>query len=228
MKGALLVAGTHSDAGKSLVTAGICLLASGVALLLKEAAPAVPARRTRMWSQMTDSVRTVLVYPPLRFAVLFSALLFTLVRMAIYLHQPYLSAAGLSLPAVGGVLAVLSFGAALGAHRVDVMRRYFGERGLVVLLPGTLAVTYLFLGAYMATWGVAMLLLQSVVNGVYSPFSKELLNREIVDSSQRATLLSVESMVRRLAFGLFAPICGIVVDARGLSYGLYACAERYG
>jgi hypothetical protein len=63
-----------------------------------------------------------------------------------------------------------------------------------------------------------------VVNGVYSPFSKELLNREIADSGQRATVLSVESMARRLAFGAFAPIAGVLIDGHGLHWGLSLCA----
>jgi len=94
----------------------------------------------------------------------------------------------------------------------------------VVALPIVLALSNATLGSWVASWGVGMLLLQNVVNGIYSPFSKELLNREILDSSQRATVLSVESMVRRLAFGLFAPLCGVLIDSRGQHAGFYACA----
>jgi predicted MFS family arabinose efflux permease len=71
---------------------------------------------------------------------------------------------------------------------------------------------------------VLLLAVQSLVNGLYSPFSKELLNREIADSGQRATVLSVESMARRLGFGAFAPICGVLIDRSGLHAGLYVCA----
>jgi hypothetical protein len=45
-----------------------------------------------------------------------------------------------------------------------------------------------------------------------------------MDSGQRATVLSVESMGRRLAFGAFAPVAGVLIDNRGLGYGLYLCA----
>lgn len=107
---------------------------------------------------------------------------------------------------------------------MDVLRRYLGERGLVIALPATLALSYLLLGAYSSTLGVALLLVQNIANGVYSPLSKDLLNREIADSSQRATVLSVESMVRRLAFAGFAPLVGVVIDRAGLSGGLYVCA----
>ena len=37
-------------------------------------------------------------------------------------------------------------------------------------------------------------------------------------------MLSVESMARRLAFGAFAPIAGVLIDSHGLHAALYLCA----
>ena len=91
-------------------------------------------------------------------------------------------------------------------------------------MPLALAVSYCALGRFVAVWGVALLAVQALVNGIYSPFAKELLNREIADSGQRATVLSVESMGRRLAFGVFAPIAGLLIDAHGLPAAFYLCA----
>jgi hypothetical protein len=50
------------------------------------------------------------------------------------------------------------------------------------------------------------------------------MNREIADSGQRATVLSVESMGRRLLFGAFTPLAGYLIDRHGLHAGLFACA----
>jgi hypothetical protein len=71
---------------------------------------------------------------------------------------------------------------------------------------------------------LALIAVQSLVNGIYSPFSKELLNREIADSGQRATVLSVESVARRLGFGGFGLLVGVLIDAYGMHAGLYLCA----
>src|SRR5207249_3284148 len=92
-----------------LVTAGLCLLASLTAFALREAhvSTAGPAaahlhgRARSIVAEMGAGFRAVLLHRPLLFAVLFSTLLFTLVRMAIYVHQPYLSAAGFDLTGVG-------------------------------------------------------------------------------------------------------------------------------
>jgi len=62
-------------------------------------------------------------------------------------------------------------------------------------------------------WMLGLLLVQAVANGVYAPLTKPLLNREISDSGRRATILSVESMARRAALALFAPLVGLYGQA---------------
>jgi len=215
--------GRHDLGATYLVTAAVCLVAAGVAALLSEK-HVRPSRPRRVTGQIATSARLAVQHRPLAFAILFSTLLFTLVRMGLYLHQPYLTRAGFALEHVGLVLAALSLAGAWGAARIDSLRRLVGEQGLLWGVPAALALSYLVLGHWFAGWGIALLAVQSVLNGVYSPLSKELLNREIADSSHRATVLSVESMARRIAFGVFAPLCGLLMDGFGLGAGLYACA----
>jgi hypothetical protein len=56
---------------------------------------------------------------------------------------------------------------------------------------------------------LALLCVQAMVTGIYAPLTKPLLNQEIADSHGRAAVLSVESMVRRAAMGIFAPFLGL-------------------
>jgi len=125
---------------------------------------------------------------------------------------------------IGTTMAVLSIAGAIGASRIEAVRRVLGEARLTWTMPLALALSYGLMARWFAVWGVTLLAVQAVVNGIYSPFSKELLNREIADSGQRATVLSVESMARRLAFGAFAPVAGLLIDAHGLHAALYLCA----
>lgn len=207
-----------------LATAIVCLAATLVAMLLDE--PPVRSQRQRpVLRHMGASLRAVGRHPPLLFAVLFSTLAFTLLRMGMYFYQPYLTRTGLDIGGVGAVMAVLSLAAAWGAHRVDRLRSWTGERLLVWSMPALLTVTYLVLAGWCAHWGMLLMLLQSALNGIYSPLSKEMLNREIGDSGQRATILSVESMMRRGLFGLFAPLVGLVIDWQGMGAGLLVCAS---
>jgi predicted MFS family arabinose efflux permease len=217
------VLGRHSLATTYAVTAAVCGAAALVSMMMRE--PAFEREdEAPFLTGIAHAARAVFTRPSLLFAVVFSVLVFTLLRMGLYLYPPYLDAAGLDVAWVGTTLAVLSIAGAVGASRIESIRRAFGESRLIWTLPLAVAISYGLMSRWFAIWGIAVLAIQSVVNGIYSPFSKELLNREIADSGQRATVLSVESMARRLAFGAFAPIAGVLIDSRGLGYGLFLCA----
>lgn len=215
--------GRHAPALTYAVTAGVCGAAALVAFAMRE--PAFSRDTDEGFVPgMAHAARAVVAQSPLRFAVGFSVLVFTLLRMGIYLYPAYLDAAGLDVAWIGVTLAVLYLVGAFGAQRIEVIRRVLGEERLVWLLPLALAVSYGLLARWFVVWGIALLAVQSMVNGIFSPLSKELINREVEDSGQRATVLSVESMARRLAFGAFAPVAGVLIDGRGLAYGLLLCA----
>ena len=215
--------GKSAPAATYAATACVCAAAALVAMMMREP-PFARDDDSDFVHGMAHAARAVVARPPLRFAVGFSVLMFTLLRMGIYLYPTYLGGAGLDTAWVGVVLALLSVIGAAGAQRIEAVRRRVGEARLVWGLPLALAASYVVLGRWFAVWGIALLAVQSVANGLYSPFSKELLNREIADSGQRATVLSVESMARRLAFGAFAPVAGVLIDAHGLPAGFYLCA----
>lgn len=211
-----------------LATVLVCLVAGAVAACLEE--PPVHWQRPLL-RHMVGSLRLVRNHPKLLFAVLFSTLTFTLLRMGMYFYQPYLTLSGLEIGRVGLVLAGLSLVAAWGAHGIERLRTFVGERLLIWSLPALLTLSYLVLGSWFAYWGIALMFLQSVLNGLCSPLTKEMLNREIRDSSVRATVLSVESMGRRVAFGMFTPLAGVLIDSygglqaqTGMRAGLFACA----
>ena len=215
--------GRHAPAATYAATACVCAAAALVAMMMREP-PFTRDDDSDFLHGMAHAARAVVTQAPLRFAVGFSVLIFTLLRMSLYWQQPYLHVAGLSTVGIGITMAALSFVGAAGAQRIDGFRRLIGEKWIVWSLPLALAISYAILGRFDSIWCVTLLAVQALVNGLYSPFTKELLNREIADSGQRATVLSVESMARRLAFGAFAPIAGVLIDAHGLSMALYLCA----
>jgi predicted MFS family arabinose efflux permease len=215
--------GRNAPAATYAATACVCAGAAVVAMMMREP-PFVREDDSDFLHGMAHAARAVVTRPPLRFAVGFSVLVFTLLRMGLYLYPEYLHQARLDIAWIGVVLALLYVVGAAGAQRIESVRRWLGEGRLVWALPLALALSYAVLGRFFAVWGIALLAVQSLVNGLYSPFSKELLNREIADSGQRATVLSVESMARRLAFGAFAPVAGVLIDAHGLHAALYLCA----
>ena len=178
--------GRAAPAATYAATSCVCAAAALVAMMMREP----PIQRdddSDFLHGMAHSARAVVTRPPLLFAVGFSVLVFTLLAGAATFTSR-ISTAPASAPRRRLVLALLSVIGAVGAQRIESVRRRLGETGLVWGLPLAMAIAPV-LGRFVAVWGIALLAVQSLVNGIYSPFSKELLNREIADSGQRATVL---------------------------------------
>jgi MFS family permease len=207
------------------VAAALCACAALVAWQLREAPPAtrLRARWGGYGNHIARALRSVLARPRLRSAIAYSALVFVLLRIGLWLYQPYLTDAGLDVAQTGLVFAGLYLLAALCSRGFDRIRARLPGGSIVWVLPAVLAVSYLVLGRFCALWGIALLATQKGVDGLYSPLTKEMLNREIEDSAERATVLSAESMVRRLLFSLFAPACGMLFDRFGRSAAYELC-----
>ncbi|MBA3821333.1 MAG: hypothetical protein H0X17_20790, partial [Deltaproteobacteria bacterium] len=144
----------------------------------------------------------------------YSAVVFALLRATIYVYQPYLAERGLGTLAIGLLFAGVYLIASLVAYRTYQLRARMGEDRLLWGLLAVLAVSFVGLaGAGNGPWMLALLLVQAIANGIYSPLTKPLLNAEITDSRSRAAVLSVESMARRAAMGVFAPLVGLYGQA---------------
>ena len=165
----------------------------------------------RAWGkQMAGALSTVARNGRLVWLVGYSAVVFVLLRATIYIYQPYLAERGLGTIEIGVLFAAVYAVAAIVAYRTYQLRARFGDDLLLWALLAVLAVSFVGLaGAHSGPWMLALLVVQAIANGVYSPLTKPLLNREIADSRGRAAVLSVESMVRRAAMGLFAPLVGL-------------------
>lgn len=200
-----------------LVTAGVASIAAVVACLLHDDSPPAPSERApaaqvlRSWgAQMRAAIGEVRGNARLAWMVGYSAVVFVLLRATIYLYQPYLKERGLGLVSIGLLFAGVYVVASLVAYRTYLLRRRFGDDTLLWLLLGVLAGSFIGLaGVGNGPWMLALLGVQAVANGLYSPLTKPLLNAEITDSRRRAAILSVESMARRAAMGLFAPLAGL-------------------
>ncbi|HEU0036322.1 MAG TPA: MFS transporter [Kofleriaceae bacterium] len=195
-----------------LVTAAVAAIAAVVACLLREDPPTrhharIPAiEALAVWARGTvDALAAVARRQRLAWLVGYSAVVFVLLRVTVYVYQPYLAERGLDTIEIGDLFAAGYVVGALAAFRTYRLRAWAGDERLLWTLIGVLAVSFVGLAsAARGPWMLGLLLVQALANGVYSPLTKPLLNREIEDSSQRAAILSVESMGRRAVMGGFA------------------------
>jgi len=201
-----------------LVTAAVAAIAAVIACMMRDDRAserieifAPPTPTTPSFTRQTlGALVEVARNGRLAWIVGYSAVVFVLLRATIYVYQPYLEERGLGTPAVGVLFAGVYLVAATVAYVTHRLRARFSDEVLLWSLLGILAISFVGLaGAGAGPWMLALLGVQAIAAGIYSPLTKPLLNREIADSSRRAAVLSVESMVRRAAMGLFAPLAGL-------------------
>jgi MFS family permease len=210
-----------------LVTAGVSAIAFLVAAAMRDDRPAVapprlpPMQVVRAWAHhMRDAIGVVRGSNRLAWLIGYSAVVFVLLRATVYLYQPYLKGQGFTPGGTGLCYACIYFLAAFVAMRTPLLRRLFGDESLIWTLLAVLALSFVLLAEVRGPWVLVLLAVQAFALGLYSPLIKPLLNREIPDSRVRATVLSVESIVRRSAMGVFAPIAGFY----GAASTMYVCA----
>lgn len=167
---------------------------------------------------MRDAVRDVARSRRLLWVMAYSALVFILIRATSYIYQPYLDSRGFGLAEIGFVFAGVHVFAAAVAMHGERLRRRFGERVLVWSMLAGLAMSFVLLTGLTGRWAASGLAVQSIAFGLYSPLVKPMLNREIADSSRRATVLSIESIAKRAAMAIYSPLVGAVtaISAIGL------------
>ncbi|MDQ3340025.1 MAG: MFS transporter [Myxococcota bacterium] len=194
-----------------LVTAGVAAVAAVLACLLEE--DVEPRHRgvhpPGWWFQTFAALDEVMRNGKLLWLVGYSAVVFALVRATVYVYQPYLAERGLTLLEIGLLFAGVNLIAAVVSVRTWQLRITFGDERLLWGLLAVLGISFFGLAsAGGGPWMLALLVVQAVATGIYSPLTKPLLNREI-RSENRAAVLSVESMARRAAIGVFAPLVGL-------------------
>lgn len=168
---------------------------------------------------MKDALDDLVRSKQLIWVIAYSTVAFVLLRATIYLYQPYLSTRGFGIKETGFVFAGVYLVATFVAHHGHHVRRVLGERTVVWGLLVTLAGTFLLLNEIAGQWVLVLLAVQAVATGLYSPLVKSMLNREITVSGKRATMLSMESIAKRVAMGVFSPIAGY----HGAERAMYLC-----
>lgn len=222
------------------VTAIVCLIAAGVALgmsggraaALRGRSEGEPKSRSTVFGPlaealkkyMSEGTRTIRQTPALMWAILYSSMIFVIIRMSEALYQPVLKSQGFGYLAMGLVYAGLNLMAAFSARGVSRFSRVVGEKFILWALPVMLIVSYLLLDALGPVMCVVLMSAQYTVTGIYSPFTKSLINHEINTSRVRATVLSAESATKRLVVALVSPAVGLIISYFSLRAGLYACA----
>ncbi|MBL8602567.1 MAG: MFS transporter [Myxococcales bacterium] len=186
----------------------------------------LPERRTLREGRVSDHLRralnTLRTDPRLASVVLFGAVSFVLLRLSLFADQPHLEAhlhgawLRYTVLSMGALAALKEIGTALLASASGYLFKQYRVASLSVALGLFLLAAYALMGTDHGLLCVPLMVLLATAFGVFSPLMRMLMNRVIVHSHERATLLSVEGMGRRLLFAAISPLFGRAVEASSL------------
>jgi MFS family permease len=143
--------------------------------------------------------------------------LFVLVRLCqVNLFQPLLLDKGFQLESFGMIMAAITVFEALGSWKPAWLRRWMSdEHGVLISCAGLAAVFLIFpfSGKIATLVGLGVF---SLIAGVSFPIQKQLINDAIEAPHLRASILSFESILDRLACALVASLIGVFLSQNRL------------
>lgn len=218
MLGALMYEYVH-PASVFVFTAATTAVAGVVALALPERA--IP-RDGMVTDYLRRAFHTLRTDGRLGTLVAFGAMSFVLLRLSLFADQPHLEShlhgewLRRTVLSMGLLAGAKELGTVLVAGTAGWLFARVRARYIAVGLAVGLIAAYALMGedhGWLCT--VTMVLLASAF-GLFSPLMRALLNRLIDGPRDRATLLSVEGMGRRLLFAAMSPLFGRAVEASSL------------
>jgi len=154
--------------------------------------------------------------PPLRWTLLFGAVLGLASFFPVWLVQPYMQECGVPLAWFGPVWAVANLSVSLGSLLSERALFHFGGPGTIGVCLLLTAAGYLGLTLTKASWGFAWYLLLTLMRGLHGPLVRLQLQQHS-DRRERASIFSIKSLLFRLGFITAAPMVGALADRAGLA-----------
>ena len=166
----------------------------------------------RITERITEAVSAIRRNRALLWVILYSSLIFVLIRVSDTLYQPVLRNQGFDMVGIGLAFAGLSFVAAMAALRLGRASWERWQTPLLWAMPILLATCYVFVSMFGPVVAIALMVPHFVVTGVYSPVVKTIINEQLTDSGVRATVLSAESAVKRVVVLGVTFVLGLIFE----------------
>jgi MFS family permease len=159
-----------------------------------------------------SAVGRVRAHRSLSLLLVVSALLFPVIRLGLFIDQPFLEHLGFERGWIGYAYGAKDLVAAITAVLTSRLLTVLGERRLLITLSAVTLAASVSMAVASSLGAAVLVLVPTAVFGVYSPLVRIYINDRVTDSSDRATVLSIEGMARRLGFATLSPLVGAFFD----------------
>ena len=198
----------------------ICLVIYfGLALTLVEPEYHQSLVKTQKLERLKNIIIDVAKRPALRWLILLSGTFSSASFLIVWLSQDYLKQLNIPIQAFGWAWAIFHLGMSLASVNAHRLQQRLGIKKATFSLVLILAISYICLGNIQQVYGLVFIMSIYLVRGLCSPLIFNAINQQI-SSSVRATILSINSLVFRIAFALIAPVIGAIASRYSLFAGL--------
>ncbi|MBF6600437.1 MAG: MFS transporter [Dehalococcoidia bacterium] len=198
------------------------VLSAGVALVAVPVAASMHEPRRERGDEAGEYARTVIAgirdvfrTPPLRYIILFSAILFMSTFAPLIFLQPFLAHHGAGIGSLGLWQAPVRGAGIVSALLAARFIARAGQRAAFLAMPLALGLCYIALAGIDQAWVYVAFLPVGMVAGMQNPVLATYVNRRI-PSERRATILSVQSVLGSMLLAAMEPTGGFVADQLGL------------
>ena len=162
------------------------------------------------FTQIKISWKYIICHEKLKAIIIFSMIFFIFYRAGFWYFQPYLEAVNIPIKFFGIIFFIFNITAALASRKSNYIINKSKPKTLT-FMAGLIIISFLLLGIIKSPLGIIDILLQQVARGIYRPVTTKYLNKHI-PSSQRATILSFQSLIANIAVAITFPIMGLLKD----------------
>ena len=161
---------------------------------------------------------TIKQIPNLSFSLLYSTIMpLGVFIVSIIFIQPYVVEIGLPLSSLGFIVFGLRGVEMIASANADRIVTRAGEWNWLKFAPVLVVVGLLGIGLVPTVVGILIFAIAAFSAAATRPLIEDLIQRQS-PSSVRATILSVDSLIRTFFLALFEPALGFAADVRGLGF----------
>jgi MFS family permease len=159
-----------------------------------------------------------------RFAVPLMAACGLSTMLGVWLYQPLWQERGIPVWLFGVLWAGMALPASLSGYFAHKLEKKMGKKLILWLLPLPAIIGYICI-ALIPGWGaVFFIYMVPLLRGLTFPILSQYVHEETF-SDKRATVLSIQSWLFRLAYFVSGPLVGAIGETRGLSWAFVSCAS---
>lgn len=198
--------------------ATLCVATAGAAAALRLRVDH-HAAHARRGGRMREAGALALRSPVLLWSIALAAFAVSASHVYYFLQQPFFRGIGVPVAAFGVVFAATKLVTALVAVRAARIDAALDARGATLVMTAVAACGLGAMSLATTPAGAALVLTRGGLDGLWMPLTNVYVNR-LVPSRLRATLLSLQSLVARLALAAVIALAGMATARWGLAAAL--------